>query len=140
MIGTGRATIAQVGDLARAIVSDGLPHEALQAFASLGGGGRHPSNQERDLHRWISKLFGCQLETYKVMMDVYMPLSCFQYTLYVYIHTRTQMKHVFSYLRIPGKVEHEEDPQLVEIPFVSWKTKRCSQTQCAARKLLAAIG
>ena len=73
MIGSGRADIAQVADLARAMVSDGLPHGAVQAFASLGGCGRYPSNQERDLHRWLRKLFGLQLETYNVLMDVNAP-------------------------------------------------------------------
>ena len=70
MLGTGRATVAQIADLARAAVSDGLPLEAVKAFASLGGEGKHPSNQERDLHNWLKRLFGFELETYNVLMDV----------------------------------------------------------------------
>ena len=48
----------------------GCHWEAVKAFASLGGEGKHPSNQERDLHNWLKRLFGFELETYNVLMDV----------------------------------------------------------------------
>ena len=70
MLGTGRATVAQIADLARALVADGLPHDAIRAFASLGGEGRHASNQERDLRNWLRQLFGFELEPYMVSMTV----------------------------------------------------------------------
>ena len=70
MLGTGRANVAQVCDLARANVADGLPAEALLAFSSLGSGGRHSGNQERDLHRWLHSLFGLKLAPYKVRMHL----------------------------------------------------------------------
>ena len=41
MLGTGRATVAEIADLARAAVKDGLPQEAVKAFASLGAEGKH---------------------------------------------------------------------------------------------------
>ena len=41
-------------------------HEAVEAFASLGTSGSHLGNQERDLHRWMSSLWGFSLETYSV--------------------------------------------------------------------------
>lgn len=68
MIGSGRAHVAEVCDLARANLADGIPSEALESFASLGAGGRYCSNQERDLHKWLHSLFGLKLTTYKVKM------------------------------------------------------------------------
>ena len=73
MIGTGRASVSEVCDLARANISDGLPSEALAAFASLGSGGMHSANQKRDLHRWMHSLFGMDLTTYKVKMTLNAP-------------------------------------------------------------------
>ena len=73
MIGTGRAAVAEVCDLARANISDGLPSQALAAFATLGSGGMHAANQERDLHRWMHSLFGMDLTTYKVRMSLNVP-------------------------------------------------------------------
>lgn len=70
MIGSGRSSVAEVCDLARASVRDGLPQEAIAAFASLGSEGRHDANQERDLHRWLHSLFGMSLTTFKVKMSV----------------------------------------------------------------------
>ena len=70
MIGEGRSNIAEVCDMARANVADGLPSQALKAFASLGTGGHHCSNQERDMHRWLHSLFGFQLTTFKVKIDL----------------------------------------------------------------------
>lgn len=70
MLGTGRANVSEVADLARAALADGLPSEALEAFASLGAGGVHASNQERDLHKWLRSLFGMNLTTFKVQMSL----------------------------------------------------------------------
>ena len=70
MVGNGRAHIAEVADMARANVADGVPCEALHCFASLGGGGLHASNTERDLHRWVGSLFGCGLQPYFTPMQL----------------------------------------------------------------------
>ena len=70
MLGSGRAHVAQVCDLARANLKDGLPGEAVASFASLGAHGQHSANQERDLHRWLGSLYGMNLTTYKVAMRV----------------------------------------------------------------------
>lgn len=80
MIGSGRASIAEVCDLARANVQDGLPSAALEAFSSLGSGGIYEANQERDMHRWLNQLYGVQLTTYKVTMHLTAPrCECFKY-------------------------------------------------------------
>ena len=71
MIGSGRSSIAQIAELARANLRDGLPAEAVAAFASLGAGGQYPANQERDLHRWLRQLYGLKLESCRVFMDLY---------------------------------------------------------------------
>ena len=70
MVGSGRAYVAEVADMARANVADGIPSEALQCFASLGAGGKCASNTERDLHRWVRSLFNCNLEPYFVPMEL----------------------------------------------------------------------
>ena len=49
MIGCGRANVAQIADLARANVADSVPSKALEAFASLGAGGKFPGNQGKRL-------------------------------------------------------------------------------------------
>ena len=68
MLGEGQASVAQLATLARALVKDGVPQEAILAFASLGGDGRYLSNQERDLHRWMRNLWGFDLEPYPYLM------------------------------------------------------------------------
>jgi len=40
------------------------------AVASLGKGGTHDSNAERDLHRWVANLFDSQLEKYPLKVEV----------------------------------------------------------------------
>lgn len=70
MLGTGRANVAEIADMARSTLADGLPSKALEAFASLGSGGIHSNNQERDLHRWLHSLFGMSLSTFKVPMSL----------------------------------------------------------------------
>ena len=80
MLGTGRAHVSEICELARSNVQDGLPSESLVAFSSLGANGAYTSNQERDLHRWLRGLFGMELTTYKVPMKLtvaYLNLSWF---------------------------------------------------------------
>lgn len=67
MIGSGRAHVAEVADMARA---NHLPSGAVECFATLGTEGKWPSNQERDLHRWLQCLFGVSLRPYQVQMEV----------------------------------------------------------------------
>lgn len=52
-----------------------IPPQALKAFASLGADGQYSSNCERDLHRWMKRLWGLQIETYTVWMDLQVPLG-----------------------------------------------------------------
>ena len=70
MVGSGRAHVAEVADMARANIRDNVPSEALRCFASLGGEGNHASNTERDLHRWVKSLYGCNLEPYFVPLEL----------------------------------------------------------------------
>ena len=72
MLGQGQASVQQLATLARAIVKD-VPHEAMTAFASLGASGRHESNQERDLHRWMRNLWNFHLEPLPVWMELSAP-------------------------------------------------------------------
>ena len=48
----------------------GIPHKAIDAFASLGSAGSHPGNEERDLHRWMRNLWGLTLEPYTIYCDL----------------------------------------------------------------------
>ena len=45
-----------------------MPHQALKAFAALGGG--HSANCERDLHRWLRGLWGVEVQTYTVQVPL----------------------------------------------------------------------
>ncbi len=83
MIGTGRAHVHTVVSIAQAQCMDGPAVPAVQAFASLGGGSSHPSNEERDLHRWLKNLYQIDLEVYTVRMNlqVWGPMS------YEYVQT-----------------------------------------------------
>ncbi len=44
----------------------------MAAFATLGSCGAHTSSEERDLHRWLGRLHGIQLEPYslKIQLEV----------------------------------------------------------------------
>ena len=65
LIGRGQLSVAGACDLARSVVEDHeLPAGAIKTFASLGAGGKHPQNSERDLHRWLRGLYGLVLEPY----------------------------------------------------------------------------
>ena len=66
LIGSGTASVAEIAELARCCVRDGLPKEAVSVFASLGCDGKYPANQERDLHRWLRQLYSLDLEPYNV--------------------------------------------------------------------------
>ena len=76
MVGTGRVSIAAASELSRAMVAD-VGHAAplaVRGLASLGCGGVHSQNEERDLHRWVRGLFKLRLETYDVLMKL--QVSC----------------------------------------------------------------
>lgn len=66
LLGNGKAHISTVASIAQAQCLDGAQAPAIQAFASLGSGGAHSQNQERDLHRWLKNLYNVQLEVYSV--------------------------------------------------------------------------
>ena len=66
MIGSGRASIAEICEISRANVADGSKAEAIHSLKSLGSGGRHQSNQERDLHRWLEGLHSMRLKPFTV--------------------------------------------------------------------------
>ena len=70
MVGRGRMSISGAVDLANSMVVDGMVHDALESFASLGTSGQHLGNCERDLHRWTRDLFNFQLHPYTVWMDL----------------------------------------------------------------------
>ena len=95
MLGSGRAHIAEVCDLARANVKDGVPSAALEAFASLGCHGRHAANQERDLHRWLTRIYGMNLSTYRVTMDLTV--------------SRYRLCNFWDFFQRPKRSEHECD-------------------------------
>lgn len=73
MVGCGRASVAEVCEISRANVADGASSAALHGLKSLGGEGRHESNQERDLHRWVKGLHSMQLEPFHVEMLLNVP-------------------------------------------------------------------
>lgn len=68
MVGCGRAGVAEVCDISRANLADGHVSEAIVGLSSLGGFGKHESNQERDLHRWLKGLHSMTLEPVEVSM------------------------------------------------------------------------
>lgn len=72
MIGSGRVSVAAAAELSRATLVDlnGKAPQAVQALASLGCGGSHGQNQERDLHRWAHNLYDLDLDTYDVPMQL----------------------------------------------------------------------
>lgn len=75
LIGQGRCSIATATGLSHCVIADGMTHEALQAFSSLGNHGECPGNYERDMHRWLKRLFNFSLETYSVPMNLQVPLA-----------------------------------------------------------------
>ena len=57
-------------DLANSMESDGMLHQAVQAFGSLGCSGSQPGNCERDLRRWLQCLFEFTLRPYTIWMEL----------------------------------------------------------------------
>lgn len=74
MVGRGQVSVSGAAELARHAVEDGLLHEAVAAFGSLGASGSAPSNAERDLTRWLKHLFDFTLESYSVTMHLQVSL------------------------------------------------------------------
>lgn len=70
MVGRGSLTISAAAEISQCNVKDGMVHDAIRAFASLGTSGKNPSNYERDMHRWLKSLFGFELQTYTVKMNL----------------------------------------------------------------------
>ena len=57
------------------MMKDGFDCAAVLDFASLGCNGEHPSNIERDLHRWTRNLLGWHVDPYPVEFDLMLPNS-----------------------------------------------------------------
>ena len=78
LIGRGKLSIDAATALSRGIVADhDMPHGAIRAFSSLGAEGAHPQNSERDLHRWLRRLWGFSLETYTIKIRLQAPPHTF---------------------------------------------------------------
>ena len=80
LVGRGKCSVAAACEIAQGVVEDHhqLPNGAVQAFASLGANGNHPQNAERDLHRWLRCLYGFQLQTYVLNLDLQIDSSKIQ--------------------------------------------------------------
>lgn len=76
MIGTGKANVSTLVSVAQAQAQDGELPEAVKAFASLGCWGKHRSNEERDMHRWLHNLYDRHLEVYHVDMELLAGALC----------------------------------------------------------------
>ena len=57
-VGSGSSGFREVQRLTSAAVREGIQSPAVKAFASLGADGSHPSNIERDGHRWMHEFHG----------------------------------------------------------------------------------
>ena len=68
MIGCGRAAVSEICEISRANLADGAGSEAIAGLGPLGGFGKHQSNQERDLHRWVQGVHSMTLVPYEVTM------------------------------------------------------------------------
>lgn len=73
MLGCGRASVAEICDIARANLRDGTGSAAVECIASLGGFGQFEANQARDLERWVKGLYGVDLEPFNVKMTLNAP-------------------------------------------------------------------
>ena len=73
MIGHGQVSVEGAAGLARSAKEDGLIHEAVRLFGSLGCEGSSPSNSERDLLRWLKHLFNFTLEPYTITLNLQVP-------------------------------------------------------------------
>ena len=54
-----------------AALQDGLDIPTIKTLASLACWGKHESNAERDFHRVIPFLYGCQFTTYNTCIEVW---------------------------------------------------------------------
>ena len=79
--------------------------QAVAAFASLGAGGRHESNQERDLHRWLKQLWRLELQPYTLMLEVAAQIAG---------DVPQLLRHITS--NGPGKVGEENNVELMDVP------------------------
>lgn len=71
LVGRGKISVSSACDLAGDIVKDHpIPNAAVKVFSSLGGHGQHPQNAERDMHRWLKKLYGLNLQTYVINVEL----------------------------------------------------------------------
>ena len=70
MVARGQVSVANAADLARCAIGDGIVHEAVRAFSSLGASGAAPSNCERDMVRWLKNLFNFNLEPYQITLHL----------------------------------------------------------------------
>lgn len=70
MVGHGQVSVSGAADLARCATDDGLLHDAVSAFSSLGASGSCPSNCERDMTRWLKHLFDFTLEPYSITLQL----------------------------------------------------------------------
>lgn len=55
---------------ARSSVADGSEDAVINKLASLGNWGKHPNNEERDLHGWLKSVLSVQFEPYTVYLDL----------------------------------------------------------------------
>ena len=70
-IGNGAADVHTVGEMARACVESRKATDGVRSIASLGASGRHPQNEERDLHRWLANVFGDAFQTEELILKLY---------------------------------------------------------------------
>ena len=70
MIGAGKSNVRTVVSIAQSQLRDGPVPPAIECFASLGSYGAHPSNEERDLHRWLQGLHNITLSVYYTTMRI----------------------------------------------------------------------
>ena len=70
VVGRGQVSVAGAAELARCAVSDGLLTDAVRAFSSWGASGSSPSNCERDMTRWLRRLFQFDLEPYPLTLHL----------------------------------------------------------------------
>ena len=73
MIGKGQISVSGAIALSGSMVADGIPHKAVQAFSTLRTNNDFPMNGERDLHRWIKRLFGFRLRPYSIQVPLQDP-------------------------------------------------------------------
>ena len=92
MVGRGQVSVAGAADLARCAVDDGMVHDAVKTFSSLGSSGTCPSNCERDMTRWLQKLFNFTLEPYTFTLH----LQVSRIVLYGTVWSYFSKNHLFN--------------------------------------------